>query len=259
MRNLSNVEKIVVKVGTSTLTYENGRLNFKRIEVLARVLSDLQNAGKSVVLVSSGAIGVGRQIMGLDHRPSTVQEKQAAAAVGQPQLMEIYDEFFRKYSQKTAQILLTHMVIDNVQMYKNAVNTLKNLCDYQIIPIVNENDTVVTDEILFGDNDTLSAHIAQMVQADLLILLTDIDGLYDADPSKNSEARLILKIEKISDEIKAMAGDSASNRGTGGMLTKIAAAEIAHKFGTKTIIMNGESPENIYNILEGEEIGTYFE
>lgn len=258
MRNLHEVETIVVKVGTSTLTYENGRLNLRRIEVLVRVLSDLQNAGKQVVLVSSGAIGVGREIMGLNHRPSTVPEKQAAAAVGQPQLMGIYDNFFRKYNQKNAQILLTHMVIDNLQMHENAINTLKALLDYNIIPIVNENDTVVTDEIRVGDNDTLSAYIAQMVKADLLLLLTDIDGLYDSNPSHNSSAQFVSEVSEITEEIEAMAGDSESDFGTGGMRTKLSAAKIAHAAGTKTIIMNGENPENIYHILEGESIGTYF-
>lgn len=259
MRNLKDVETIVVKVGTSTLTYENGRLNLRRIEILVRVLSDLQNAGKHVILVSSGAIGVGWQVMGLDHRPNTVPEKQAAAAIGQPQLMSIYENFFRKYNQKNAQILLTHMVIDDPQMHENAINTLSALLDYKVIPIVNENDTVVTDEIRVGDNDTLSAYIAQMVKADLLILLTDIDGFYNSNPSCNPDAKFISEVMKITKEIESMAGDSASDLGTGGMRTKLIAAKIAHSVGTKTIIMNGESPENIYRVLEGDIIGTYFD
>ncbi|WP_096817471.1 glutamate 5-kinase [Lactococcus fujiensis] len=259
MRNFENINRIVIKVGTSTLTYENGSLNLRRIEQLARVISDLQNSGKHIVLVSSGAIGVGAQKMGLDHRPTTVKGKQAAAAIGQAQLMEIYDEFFRQYNQLIGQVLLTHMVLTDDKMHQNAINTFQTLLEYNAIPIVNENDTVVTDEIVFGDNDTLSAHIARMVDADLLIMLTDIDGLYDEDPNENLDAKLISEVNVITDKIKQMAGGAGSNRGTGGMQTKLIAAEIAQGSSTKTVIMNGNNPTKIYDLLEGEKIGTYFD
>ncbi|MQW23694.1 MULTISPECIES: glutamate 5-kinase [unclassified Lactococcus] len=259
MRNLENINRMVIKVGTSTLTYENGSLNLRRIEQLARLISDLQNSGKHIVLVSSGAIGVGAQKLGMDHRPTTVKEKQAAAAIGQAQLMEIYDEFFRQYNQLIGQVLLTHLVLTDKKMHDNAVNTFQTLLEFNVIPIVNENDTVVTDEILFGDNDTLSAHIANMVKADMLVMLTDIDGLYDMNPNENPDARLIREIPVITDQVREMAGGVSSNRGTGGMATKLLAAQIAQQSKTRTVIMNGADPSKIYNLLEGEEIGTYFD
>lgn len=259
MRNLEKINRLVIKVGTSTLTYENGSLNLKRIEALTRVISDLKNSGKQIVLVSSGAIGVGAQKLGLNHRPKTVMEKQAAAAIGQTQLMEIYDEFFRRYNHLIGQVLLTHLVLTDQKMHNNAVNTFQTLLEYGAIPIVNENDTVVTDEILFGDNDTLSAHIANMVHADLLIMLTDIDGLYEENPNDNPQAKLLSEISVITDSIKKMAGGSSSNRGTGGMQTKLEAACIAQKSHTKTVIMSGDDPTKIYALLEGEHIGTYFD
>jgi len=259
MRALSNVKRIVVKVGTSTLTYENGRLNIRGIEKLVRVLADLRNSGHEIVLVSSGAIGVGASKLAFDHRPQEVREKQAAASVGQPLLMEIYDEFFRKYNQTIGQILLTKNVLINQQMHENAVNTFSTLFEYGVIPIVNENDTVVTDEILFGDNDTLSAYIADIVEADLLLLLTDIDGLYDKNPKEFPEAKLLHEVTELTNEVRAAAGGVSSNRGTGGMQTKLLAVEVAAKAGAKTIIMNGAEPAEIYRVLEGEQIGSYFD
>ena len=258
MRNIKSVQKIVVKVGTSTLTFEQGSLNLKRIEELVRVLSDIKNSGKQVVLVSSGAIGVGVSRLRLSERPNDIKDKQAAAAVGQCQLMSIYDEFFRRYNQVVGQVLLTKDVITNKIMHENAVNTFDALLNYGAIPIVNENDTVSTYEIMFGDNDRLSAYVANIVDADLLIMLTDIDGLYDKNPSE-IDAKLINEVQEITDEIRNNAGGVGSNRGTGGMATKIAAVEIACDSDTKTIIMDGSNPAAIYDVLEGAEIGTYFD
>jgi len=257
MRDIKSVQKIVVKVGTSTLTFEQGNLNLKRIEELVRVLSDIKNSGKQVVLVSSGAIGVGVSRLRLSERPNDIKDKQAAAAVGQCQLMSIYDEFFRRYNQVVGQVLLTKDVITNKIMHENAVNTFDALLNYGAIPIVNENDTVSTYEIMFGDNDRLSAYVANIVDADLLIMLTDIDGLYDKNPSE-IDAKLISEVQEITDEIRNNAGGVGSNRGTGGMATKIAAVEIACASDTKTIVMDGSNPAAIYDVLEGAEIGTYF-
>ncbi|MDR0200480.1 MAG: glutamate 5-kinase [Streptococcaceae bacterium] len=256
MRKLPDIKRLVVKVGTSTLTYENGRLNLGRIQNLARVLSDVKNSGVDLVLVTSGAIGVGVETMGLGHRPESVAEKQAAAAVGQPQLMEIYEDSFGKYNTKVAQILLTKYLLTDTKMHANATATFEALLDADVLPIVNENDTVVTDEILFGDNDTLSAHIATLVQADLLLILTDIDGLYDKNPLENPDATLISSLPNVTEDVKVLAGGSSSNRGTGGMITKLEAAEIAQKAQVPTLIMNGTEPDLIYQALKGEELGT---
>lgn len=257
MREFSNKKKIVIKVGTSSLTFENGSINLQKIEELARVITDVKNSGREVVLVSSGAIGVGVSRLGLHARPEDAPGKQAMAAVGQCQLMSIYDEFFRKYNQIVGQILLTKDVVTNEKMNKNAINAFNSLQKFNVIPIVNENDTVSTDEIEFGDNDTLSAYVANIVGADLLIMLTDIDGLYDKNPSENG-AKLIPEVTQITGEIRMIAGGAGSSRGTGGMETKIIAAEIAAKHGTQTVIVSGKTPSLIYKILEGEDIGTYF-
>jgi len=257
MRNLKTANKIVIKVGTSTLTFDNGSLNLRRIEELVRVLSDIKNSGRQVVLVSSGAIGVGVSRLRLDERPQDIKGKQAAAAVGQCQLMSIYDEFFRRYNQVVGQVLLTKDVITNEVMHENSVNTFEALLGYNVIPIVNENDTVSTYEIMFGDNDTLSAYVANIVDADLLIMLTDIDGLYDKNPSEPG-AKLISEVCEITDEIRKGAGGVGSSRGTGGMATKIMAVEIAAATSTQTIIMDGQNPAAIYDVLEGANIGTYF-
>jgi len=257
MRNFDNVKKVVIKVGTSTLTFDNGSLNFRRIEELARAISDIKNSGRNVILVSSGAIGVGVSTIRLDARPKEIPAKQALAAVGQCQLMRIYGKLFGEYNQIVGQVLITKDVVDNNKMYQNAVNTFSRLLEYGVIPIVNENDTISTDEIEFGDNDTLSAYVAKITGSDLLIILTDIDGLYDKNPNEDG-AKFVEEVTEITDEIKQSAGSAGSDRGVGGMKTKIMAAEIAAEAGIKTIIMSGENPKKIYDALGGENIGTFF-
>ncbi len=261
MNRINKSEIIVVKVGTSTLTYKNGKPNIRRMEELAKVLSDLQNSGKKMILVSSGAIGVGMGKVGLLEKPTETSKKQALAAIGQCELMFMYDKFFSEYNITIAQVLLTGDVVHNEVGEKNAKNTFLELLNMGIIPIVNENDTVSTYEIEglnIGDNDTLSAIVSKLVGADLLIMLTDIDGLYDADPRENKNAKRISFIENINEEIEALAGSAGSKFGTGGMITKIKAAKIATNNGIIASIINGESPSNIYKLLEGEDIGTVF-
>jgi len=261
MTKLKSAKRIVVKVGTSTLTYENGGVNFRRIDKLAQVLSDLHNSGKDVILVTSGAIGVGVGLMGFKARPQETHYKQALAAVGQCELMSLYSEFFRKYSQTVGQILVTRDVIEIEETKKNILNTIEALVELRIIPVVNENDTVATDELEganIGDNDTLSAIVAGIVHADTLIFLTDIDGLYDADPHQNPEAKRIERVEGVTDDIKKLAGGSGSNRGTGGMLAKVTAVEVANRYGIDVVICNGENPSILYKVFEGEPVGTLF-
>ncbi len=255
MRNLKS-DTVVVKIGTSSLTYDNGKMNYRRIEKLVMVLSDLKNQGKHVVLVSSGAIGVGVAKLNLPKKPTEVKEKQATAAVGQCQLMAIYDKFFSQYGQDVAQILITKYIIDNEHSRQNAVNTFSTLLEMGVIPVVNENDVISTEEIEFGDNDTLSAFVARLVGADLLIILTDIDGYYNDNPKVNPDAKLIEEIYEITDEIKQKAGGAGSKMGTGGMLTKLIAAEIAQQDKITTVIAQGDDPEIIYQILDGESVGT---
>lgn len=255
MRNM-DVKTVVVKIGTSSLTYSNGKMNYRRIEKLVMVLTDLKNQGKNVVLVSSGAIGVGVAKLNLPKKPTQVKEKQATAAVGQCQLMAIYDKFFSQYGQDVAQILITKYIIDNDRSRYNAVNTFSTLLKMGVIPIVNENDVISTEEIEFGDNDTLSAHVARLVGADLLVILTDIDGYYDDNPKTNPNAKLIHELYEITDEIKEKAGGTGSKLGTGGMLTKLMAAEIAAEDHITTVIARGDNPEILYQIIEGEPVGT---
>lgn len=253
--------RIVVKVGTSTLTYENGKVNLRRLEKLCKVLSDLQNSGKQVILVSSGAIGVGMGKLKMSERPSETRYKQALAAVGQCELMFLYDKLFGEYNNSVAQVLLTRNIVTNDHSKQNVVNTFQTLLEMDIIPIVNENDTVAVDELEgmnFGDNDNLSAIVADLAAADLLIILTDIDGLYDKDPRKFKDAEKIDVVTHIDDHIREMAGGSGSNRGTGGMSTKIVAAAAATAAGINTCVMSGEDPANIYRLLSGEKIGTMF-
>lgn len=256
--NVDEIKRVVVKVGTSTLTYGNGKLNLRRIELLVRCLADLKNRGYDVVLVSSGAMGVGVGKLSLKAKPKTMQGKQAVAAVGQCELMSIYDRFFAEYCQTVAQILLTKADLETELKKQNVTNTFDQLMDYDAIPIVNENDTVATEEIEFGDNDTLSALVAKLIHADLLILLSDIDGLYDKDPRQYSDAKLIPVVEDITDDIKKGASGAGSRRGTGGMVTKLTAAEIATGAGCDMIIANGENPEILFDIFEGEFQGTLF-
>jgi len=255
---MKDFKRIVVKVGTSTLTHESGKLNLRRVEMLTRVLSDLMNQGLEIVLVTSGAIGVGVGKTGLPERPTEVPQKQAMAAVGQSQLMSIYDKFFSEYSQTCAQVLLTRDVLDDEDRRNNAINAFSTMFEYGIIPIVNENDVISTFEINFGDNDTLSAYVARLVSADLLIILSDIDGLYDKNPKDNPDAMVIPVVYEITDKISALAGDSSGKFGTGGMITKIKAAEIATKYGINMIIANGSKLDELYDIFDGKSVGTLF-
>lgn len=260
-QSLSDAKRIVVKVGTSTLTYENGKLNIRAIEALCKVLCDLHNAGKEIVLVSSGAIGVGVGKLGLPARPASTRERQAVAAVGQCELMFIYDKLFGEYNGTVAQILLTRDIMENDPTKQHILDTFCTLLEMGIIPVVNENDTVAIDELAganFGDNDTLSAMVASFLNADLLIMLTDMDGLYDADPRKNPGAKRIPEVRRIDDALFSLAGGSGSNRGTGGMTTKLHAAAVAQKAGIPTVIMQGSHPERIYDLLDGKPVGTRF-
>ena len=250
--------KIVVKVGTSTLAHATGRLNIRRVEQLCKVLSDLKNAGHEIVLVSSGAIGMGVGKLGLRERPQDMPSKQAAAAVGQCELMYVYDKLFSEYHHTVAQILLTGSDIHNAQRRENFHNTLFRLLELGVLPILNENDTIATEEIVIGDNDTLAAIVAVSVNADLLILLSDIDGLYTADPRTDSSARLITAVEEITPEILALAGSSGSSLGTGGMATKLHAAQTVNANGIDMVIANGSDPDILYRIAANEAAGTRF-
>lgn len=259
---VAKATNIVVKVGTSTLTYENGNINLGRIEKLTMVLSDILNSGKQVTLVSSGAIGVGVSKLKLKAKPKSIREKQAVAAVGQCELMHIYSKFFGEYSHTVGQVLLTRDVIEDTHIRKNVSNTFKTLLKSGIVPIVNENDTVAIDEIenivKFGDNDQLSAIVSALVDADLLIILSDIDGFYDSNPRENDNARLIEEIDEVTKELEECAGGAGTNLGTGGMITKLAAAKIASKYDVDMVLANGERPQIIKDILEGKNIGTLF-
>ncbi len=256
---LKDKRRIVIKVGSSSLVHqETGELDFVKIEKMIRLISDIKNQGKDVVLVSSGAVSVGRRILGLNKRPEVLSMIQACAALGQGELMMLYQKLFMEYNNKAAQVLLTFDVITNDERRKNAENTLKQLLDLDIIPIVNENDTVATDEIEFGDNDTLSAIVSTLIGADMLILLTDIDGFYTDDPRKNPKAKRISVIEKIDDSLKDMAKGTVTHYGTGGMYTKIAAAQIASHAGAETAILESTDMEIIYDLMNGEDVGTIF-
>jgi glutamate 5-kinase len=255
---LKEKKRIVVKVGTSTLAYENGKINLQRMERLAMVLSDLQNSGKEVILVSSGAVGVGVGMMGLEERPTDLVKKQALAAIGQVGLIRLYQKFFDEYSKTVAQVLLTRDGIENSLRRRNARNTLLELLEMKIIPVVNENDTVITDEIEFGDNDTLSAAVATLVQADLLLILTDTDGVYTADPHLNHSARKVPKVMKASKDLKDVDVKGSSKMGKGGMASKIAAAELCRAHNVDVVIADGKDPHTILKVLEGKDLGTFF-
>lgn len=254
--------RIVVKVGTSTLAHPGGRLNIRRVELLCKVLSDLKNAGCQVVLVSSGAIGMGVGKLGLSGRPEDMPGKQAAAAVGQCELMYTYDKLFSAFNHTVAQILLTADDIQDKRRSGYVHDTLERLLDWGALPIVNENDAVAIDEIgihtTIGENDSLSAIVAKLVKADLLVLLSDINGLYTADPREDPNARLIPVVESITPEILALAGGTGSALGSGGMATKLRAAQIATEAGMDMVIANGDDPEALYALLEGKSIGTRF-
>lgn len=256
--------RIVVKVGTSTLTHDTGAINFQSVERLIRVLSDLSGYGHEVILVTSGAIGVGAAKLGMAKRPSELRMKQAAAAVGQCSIMHIYDKLFSEYNRSVAQILLTGDDVDDPERAEHLSNTFSALLEMGVIPIVNENDSVSSAEIesgrhkVFGDNDTLSAIVAGLCRADILILLSDIDGLYNCDPHTNPDAKLIHRVTELTPDIIEMAGGAGTSRGTGGMATKLTAAGIAMNAGCDMVITNGLHAEDIYRIIAGEDVGTRF-
>ncbi len=258
MKSFQNARRIVVKVGSSSLTYETGLINIRQVEQLCRVLADLKNSGRDIILVSSGSIAVGTAKLGLGGRPQTIPEKQAAAAVGQCELMYLYDKHFIEYHHKIAQVLLTRDVVENPLRKRNVQNTFEALLRMGAIPVVNENDTVATEEIEFGDNDTLSAIVAGLTGADGLILLSDIDGLYEQNPAVCPGAPLIRHVPAITPYIESIAGGAGTSRGTGGMQTKIAAARIALQAGCLMAIVNGGRLQNLYDLTEGRPVGTLF-
>ena len=255
---IKDAKRIVVKVGTSTLLYPNGKINLYRIEHLARELSDLASQGREVILVTSGAIGAGMVRMGLSARPDSMQEKQALASVGQVLLMHLYDKFFTEYGQVAGQVLLTKENFANHNQYINARNTLMAMLKSGIIPVINENDAVTVAEVKIGDNDTLSATVAAIVDADVLIILSDIDGVYDANPQTHPEAKLLSEIKEITSGVEAMAGGAGSAVGTGGMATKIEAAKIATAAGVTMFIASGGENGMLGRIIAGEDVGTVF-
>ena len=250
--------RIVIKIGTSTLAHPSGHLNIRLVEELCKIISDIQNAGHQVILVSSGAIGMGVGKLGLRQRPTDIPTKQAAAAVGQCELMYTYDKLFSEYNHTVAQLLITGDDVKCDTRHRNFSNTLNRLLELGALPIINENDTVSTDEIVIGDNDTLAAIVAESVKANKLILLSDIDGLYTADPHKDPEAKLINRVSKIDDTLLALAGGSNGAQGTGGMVTKLQAAKICLDCGCDMVIANGAEPANLYDILDGKAVGTTF-
>ena len=258
-KTLKDKKRVVIKVGTSSLTHsETGQLDFIKMEKLVRELADLNNRGKEVILVSSGAIAVGRKAIGMKERPSSLAVKQACASIGQARLMMIYQKLFMEYNQTASQILMTKNTLVNEVNRGNARNTFETLLEMGAIPIVNENDTVSTYEIQFGDNDTLSAVVSALVQADLLILLSDIDGLFTDDPNRNPEARFIEYVDRVDERFEKMAKGSSSDVGTGGMSTKLGAARLATSAGADMIIANGADMDIIHRIMSGERIGTMF-
>ena len=251
--------RIVVKVGTSTLTHATGHLNLRRIENLVKVLSDMKNSGIQVVLVSSGAVSAGVAKLGFGAIPDAPEIKQAMAAVGQSELMKIYDKLFSVYGHTVAQILMTKDVLTNPDRKSAAVNTFNRLLEMNCLPIVNENDSVSTDELTkFGGNDILSAHVATLCEADVLLNLSDVAGLYDSDPRSNPDAKLIDRVETLDESIYAIAGGAGTSRGTGGMIAKLNAAKIVTSVGIPMFILNGEDPEILYTLLDGGHVGTYF-
>lgn len=259
---LRDKKRIVIKIGTSTITdVESGNLKLRKLEKFVRLLVDLRNQGKEVIVVSSGAIGVGKNVLRLDSIPKDLASRQACAAVGQGRLMMIYEKLFGEYGAVTAQVLLTKESVSNEECAKNARQTFCRLLNMNVVPIVNENDAISADESSygnFGDNDTLSAYVSMLVQADLLILLSDIDGLYTDDPRKNPKAEFIKEVSVIDEELEKMGKDAGTEVGTGGMATKIKAAKLATENGADMVIANGNEVHHIYDIIEGVEIGTLF-
>ena len=259
MKNFKDNKRIVVKVGTSTLAHKTGKLNIRRVEKLVKILADLSNSGREIILVSSGAMGLGMGKLGLVKKPTDTPSKQALAAVGQCELMYMYDKMFGEYNIVVAQLLLTKYILLD-ERKANVENAVHKLLELGLIPIVNENDTVAIDELELemGENDSLAATIAAVAKADALVILSDIDGLFDDDPKKNEGARLISVVRDIDNNIKAVAKGAGSKLGTGGMATKIKAAEIASQAGIDTVIMNGRTPEKLYDLFQGKQIGTRF-
>ena len=257
-QDLKESRRVVVKVGTSTIVYPNGRMNLKRMDELAWVLTDLRNRGMDVILVSSGAIGVGANRMAMKERPTDVRKKQASAAVGQAMLMQVYHNFFDRYNQVVAQVLLTKEDIDSRERCENLKNTLQTLLGLGIVPIINANDSISTYEIEISDNDRLSALVAELVGADLLILLTDIDALYDKNPREHADAKRISEVAWVTEEIEKMAGGKGSTFSVGGMRTKLDAAKICQQAGIQMAIALGEDPTNVHKIIDGEDVGTCF-
>ena len=255
---LKDVKRLVIKVGTSSLTYETGKLNIRRIRKLAEVISDLANAGIQVALVSSGAIGVGASKLGLTSRPTDTPGRQAAATIGQCELMFMYDKVFSEYSHTVGQLLITRADMENAERRNNLMNCFEKLFEYGAIPIINENDSVAVEEIVYGDNDNLSAQVAKLVSADTLLILSDIDGFFSANPAEDENAVLIPVVDRIDEALLHMAGPSVSHLGTGGMATKLSAAKLATEAGIDTVIMNGSTPEDIYRLLDGRQVGTHF-
>lgn len=258
MAVLKDVKRIVIKVGTSTLAYSNGKANIRQINKLVTVISDIVNSGIEVALVTSGAIGVGAGKLGLKGRPTDTAGKQAAATVGQCELMFMYDKMFGEFGHVVGQFLLTRRDVENDDCRHNIINAFEKNFEFGAIPVINENDSIAIDEIVYGDNDNLSAIVAKLINADALIILTDIDGLYDSNPKENEFARIIPVVEKITDDLYDIAGGKGSSLGTGGMVTKIQAAELSTAAGIDTVVMNGADPTDIYKLLDGHQMGTFF-
>lgn len=249
----------MVKVGTSTLTHRTGRFNLRRVEELVKVLADIENAGNEVILVSSGSIGLGMGKLGMQERPQKTSEKQACAAIGQCELMQMYDKLFGEYNLIVAQVLLTKYILES-ERFRLVENALEEIAGRGVIPIINENDTVAVDELELevGENDSLAAIVAGLAKADELIILSDIDGLYDKDPHKYENAKLLHHVGEITESIREAAGGAGTAFGTGGMKTKIAAVEIAYESGIDVILMNGKQPKRLYDLMDGHEVGTHF-
>ena len=250
--------RLVIKIGTSTLAHPSGHLNIKRVEHLCKVIADIKNSGNEIIMVSSGAIGMGVGKLGLKSRPKDMPTKQAAAAVGQCELMYIYDKLFSEYHHNVAQLLITNDNFSEEDRYSNFINTLNRLMELDVIPIINENDTIATEEIAVGDNDTLAAKVASAVSANILILLSDIDGLYTADPHKHKDAVIIPEVNELNGEITRLATGSLTPQGTGGMITKLNAAMICMENNCEMVITNGNNPDALYDVIDGKQIGTRF-
>ncbi len=253
-----NLRRLVVKIGTSSLTHNNGKTDIKHMSELVRVISDIANSGVSVAVVSSGAIAVGVGKLGLKSRPGDTEGRQAAAAVGQCELMFMYDKMFSEYGHTVGQMLITKSDVDDPERRRNMINTFEKLFELGVIPVINENDCVAVEEIVYGDNDCLSAVVAELIGADKLVILTDIDGLYDKNPSEYEDAKLIAKVPEITEEIIALAGGAGSDLATGGMVTKVRAAQIAGAAGIDTVVMNSTPADNLYSVCEGKNAGTIF-